>query len=428
MPHDCAGASATTDNGQMIIPWGTDAPIYHRPFATIALIAINVLLFFVIPGDAYDGYVLVVGDGVRPVQWLTNNFLHSGFFHLAGNMIFLWTFGFVVEGKLGWVRFLIIYLLLGVSESAAMQLLLPSEHEVSMLGSSTIVFGLMGMCLVWAPRNEVTCIVWLRFTPMEFDLSILWFAAMYIALDVFTGGLSGILKASITNLSPGVIIALELDHTFGAILGILVGAAMLKLGWVDCENWDIFAVLGRRTGKPKSREPRTRKSRRLVSSEYRTHEKSRSKRKDKGRGAEPSGEDRSGIVLQSLRRHLELGETEAALAVYHKARRSPSGWQPPERDWRDLIEALIEVQAWDASLIVMRDYIRELAEPSPRVRLKLAQILMQKQGRPQQALKVLGQIRDGSLPANLESIRQQLLRHAEAMREDGPLELDEDLL
>jgi membrane associated rhomboid family serine protease len=411
----------------MIIPWGTDAPIYHRPFATFALLAINVLLFFVVPGDAYEDYVLVLGDGVHPVQWLTNNFLHSGIFHLAGNMIFLWTFGLVVEGKLGWLRFLAVYLFLGVVESAAMQLLVPSEQEVSMLGSSTILFGLMGMCLVWAPRNEVTCIVWLRFTPMEFDLSILWFAVIYIALEVFSGGLSGVLRASLTNLSTGVIIAIELDHVFGAVLGILVGAAMLKLGWVDCENWDLFAVLERRTGKPRSREPKTKRSRRLVSSEYRPGERRRGKTK-KGRGDDQSIEDRSAAMVRAMRGHLELRETEAALSVYHKARRSSSGWQPPERDWRDLIEALLAVPSWDDAVIVMRDYLRELAEPSPRVRLKLAQVLIQKLGRPQQALKILGQIAAGSLPENLESIRQQLLRHAEAVREEGPLELDEDFV
>jgi hypothetical protein len=283
------------------------------------------------------------------------------------------------------------------------------------------------MCLVWAPRNEVTCIVWLRFTPMEFDLSILWFAALYIALDVFSGGLSGVLRASLSSLSPGVIVAMELDHTFGAVLGILVGAAMLKLGWVDCENWDLFAVLERRTGRPKGHETKTRTSKRRLDSVYRTPEKPRAK-KDKGRGEPRSLEDPSAVALRALRRHLEQGETEVAMAVYQKARRSPTGWRPPEREWRDLIEALLENHSWDDAVLVMRDYLRELPEPSPRVHLKLAQILIQKQGRPQQALKILGRIPEGSLPENLETMRAQLSRHAEAMREEGPLELDEDVV
>jgi membrane associated rhomboid family serine protease len=413
----------------MIIPWGTDAPLYHRPFVTIVLMVFNVGIYLWLPEDDYEDFVLMLGDGVHPVQWLTNNFLHAGIIHLVGNMIFLWTFGLVVEGKLGWSRFLLVYLGLGVLDSAAMQVLVPSEHEIALRGSSTIVFGLMGMCLVWAPRNEVTCIIWLRFTPIELDLSILWFAAMYIALDVLDSGLAGMVRAGFTSLTGLEILAMALDHTIGALLGIAIGIVMLKLDWVDCENWDIFAALERRLGKPKRHLTRTSKADRLVSSEYRAGEKRRSRKKEKGRDAEPASvEDRSAAMLRRLRQHLELGETEAALAAYQKARRSPMGWQPPERDWRDLIEALLEMQSWDDSVGVMRDYLSELPEPLPRVRLKLAQILIHRQGRPQQALKVLGKIPEGSLPVNLETIRLQLTRRAEAMREEGPLELDEDIV
>ena len=76
---------------------------------------------------------------------------------------------------------------------------------------------------------------------------------------------------------------------------------------------------------------------------------------------------------------------------------------------------------------MMRDYVRNQPEPSPRIRLKLAQILIQKLGRPVQGLRILGQFPDGSLPASLETIRRQLARQAEAIQEDGPLELEEDL-
>jgi membrane associated rhomboid family serine protease len=203
----------------MIIPWGTDAPIYHRPIATITLIVLNVATFFLVPSGARQDWALVLGDGVHPLQWLTNLFLHTGFFHLAGNMVFLWTFGFVVEGKIGWLAFMLVYLSLGVIESAAMQLLVSSEHSLAMMGASTVIFGLLAICLVWAPRNEVTCILWLRFTPMEVDLSILWFAVLYILLDVLTSGMSGVVMANLTDRSTGVIVALALDHTFGAILG-----------------------------------------------------------------------------------------------------------------------------------------------------------------------------------------------------------------
>src|SRR5262245_50368908 len=128
----------------MFIPYGTDAPIYHWPFATVGLIVVNVVLFFAVPvfqpppsttitieepegdldpdmaldGDSHhdeatkkilsalspswysrQGLSLWLGQGLHPSQWLTHNFLHAGLIHLIGNMIFLWAYGIVVEGK-----------------------------------------------------------------------------------------------------------------------------------------------------------------------------------------------------------------------------------------------------------------------------------------------------------------------------------------
>ncbi len=128
-----------------------------------------------------------------------------------------------------------------------------------------------------------------------------------------------------------------------------------------------------------------------------------------------------------LRQHLDLGEVEAALAVYRKWSRSASGWQPTERDCRDLIEALLEEDRWDDAVLVMRDYVSKQAEPSPRVRLKLAQILIQKLNRPIQGLKVLGQFPEGTLPESLETLRSRLALQAEAMQEEAPHELEDEL-
>src|SRR5438270_3458805 len=103
----------------IIVPTGTDAPIYHWPYATVAMILINIAVFFAIPPGSndpvmdendeviehvltnFDRYSLALGNGLHPVQWLTHNFLHLSFLHLAGNLLFLWAFGIVVEGKLG---------------------------------------------------------------------------------------------------------------------------------------------------------------------------------------------------------------------------------------------------------------------------------------------------------------------------------------
>jgi membrane associated rhomboid family serine protease len=87
----------------MLIPYSTDAPIYHWPITTVLLIAVIVLAFCgeVANPDQVSAFILAFGDGLHPLQWLTCNFMHADFFHIAGNMVFLWCFGLIVEGKLG---------------------------------------------------------------------------------------------------------------------------------------------------------------------------------------------------------------------------------------------------------------------------------------------------------------------------------------
>src|SRR5262249_35219685 len=151
---------------------------------------------------------------------------------------------------------------------------------------------------------------------------------------------------------------------------------------------------------------RLRRARPRVSTEFAPRAPTRSKRrKDRGRAPQVrSIEDAAAAALRVMRQHLELGEVEAALAGHPKASRSLPGWKPPEPDWRTLIEALLDQGFWNDAVLVMRDYVLKLSDPSPRVRLKLAQILIQKLNRPLQALKVLDQLADGSLPASLDSI------------------------
>jgi hypothetical protein len=72
----------------------------------------------------------------------------------------------------------------------------------------------------------------------------------------------------------------------------------------------------------------------------------------------------------------------------------------------------------------MEDYLRRSSRPSPRVRLRLAQVLVKESQRPAHALKVLDGISAGSLPANLEAAARQVRQQAERMREEGVLELE----
>jgi hypothetical protein len=159
------------------------------------------------------------------------------------------------------------------------------------------------------------------------------------------------------------------------------------------------------------------------------HDPPRKKDNERKSGPRPvtSIEDKPAAALRAMRLHLELGEIEAALGVYKNSRGRLSGWQPQESDWIDLIQALTDQDYWGEAAHVMRDYMQTVPEPSPRVQLKLAQVLIQKLSRPTQGLSVLQAIPPGALSEKLDRIRNQLAEQAEHMREEGDLELRDEL-
>src|SRR5579862_4155845 len=93
---------------------------------------------------AAEPWALQFGQGLHPLQWITNNFLHADILHLVGNMFFLWGFGLVVEGKLGWWRFLLLYLTMGAIYGFIIQAVMLGAHGAA-LGASGVIFGLMAI-------------------------------------------------------------------------------------------------------------------------------------------------------------------------------------------------------------------------------------------------------------------------------------------
>ena len=88
--------------------------------------------------------------------------------------------GFIVEGKLGWRRFVRLYLSLGLIDSVLTQLIM---LPASAVGASSAIMGLMAICLVWAPRNELSLAFWFLFRLFLFEVSIFADAMFYIAWE-----------------------------------------------------------------------------------------------------------------------------------------------------------------------------------------------------------------------------------------------------
>lgn len=391
----------------MIIPWGTDAPIYHRPVATIGLIVVNVLIFVAFPSQLHEDWMLELGAGIHPLQWLSNIFMHLGFGHLIGNMIFLWAFGIIVEGKLGALGFLAVYLAMGVGESALFQVLARPEEVRYMLGASGAIFGLMALCLLWAPRNDLHCIVFFRIFPSDWEVPIIWFAGFYIAWDV--------LGASAGSFA----VSTALIHAGGAAAGAFAGLLLLKFDLVDCEGWDLISLIRKRHGLATS-------SKRLPRGSFTR----KTKKRPKGSPSKPkkSDDERALYALNMLGAHLDADEVEAALAVYKTTRRKIRGWRPPDSDRLRLIKALLHQKAWEDVVGVTRAYLDESQLPSPKIRLRMAEVLIRRLDKPAAGLRVLEEVADADLTPPLVQVRDRLVAMAERMREEGTLEIDEEIM
>ena len=225
------------------LPVGTDAPIYHFPYTTIGLIAANCACFAVTgcgDPDLTEPWLLHFGT-INPLEWLTNMFAHAGFAHIIGNMIFLWTFGLVVEGKLGWKRMLGTYLAIGLVQSALIQGLMFFFPGGGALGASSAIYGLMAICLVWAPRNELSVFyffwIWFVVRAGTGGVQFMFVALYYIGWDFLTFSLTG------GSMGTSAL------HLSGAVVGFGVGVLYLKKEWVDCEKWDLFRVLSGNYGR-----------------------------------------------------------------------------------------------------------------------------------------------------------------------------------
>lgn len=417
----------------MIIPWATDAPIYHRPWATLLMMAVMVGAFAVqvqLDEEVVESYMLSHGDGLHPVQWITSNFMHADIFHLVGNMIFLWAFALVVEGKVGFFPFLAIFVGVGAIEAAALQALaLGREEVVYSLGASGAIYGLIAMALVWAPKNDLSCIMFWRFRILTFDMPIMGFAGLYLALQVLGFVLQGGQMSS------------ELLHLAGAVVGFILGTVLLKMDRVDCEKWDLYSVWRGHAGRDR---PKVAKKVKLpvfstdhdapdpadeglgenVRSERGVAKAKGKKAGGKAESVPVGAEARADAAADQMRRAIEEGNAAAALAFHDKARKARPSWRPADADWLGLIQVLSAAKDWDNAVAAMEDYLDRAMKPSDRVRLRLAQVLIREQQRPAHALGVLDAIPGGALAPDLEAARQRLRAQAEQMRDDGVLELD----
>ena len=189
-----------------MIPLSDDSRRPRRfPVVTTLVILANVIVFLMelTGGDAFvRQWSVIPADIVAGKHWitiLTAMFMHAGWLHLIGNMVFLWAFGPEIEDAMGRPRYLIFYLLSGAVASAA-QIAAMRDSTVPNLGASGAIAGVMGAFLITYPRDRIRTLLvfgfFYRVTVIPAALLIgLWFVAQLFSqlgsmADVQTGGVA----------------------------------------------------------------------------------------------------------------------------------------------------------------------------------------------------------------------------------------------
>ncbi len=212
-----------------LIPLSDANPTRRFPIVTVAFIVMNVVAFFAlepgfgtspaaqdyffeneaIPCQLQDNCVAeardartFVPEGLIPDRsfpsflgaLLLSTFLHAGFLHIAGNMLFLWVFGNNIEDYLGKVKFVIFYLAAGLAAGFAHVLgnLEGIPSLVPAVGASGAVSGVMGAYLVLYPRARVNTLVPLVFIWTVIQLSAWVVLGLYFVLQFFTSPDAGV--------------------------------------------------------------------------------------------------------------------------------------------------------------------------------------------------------------------------------------------
>ena len=174
------------------------------PFVTYILIVLNVLFFLVelIGGDdfimkwAFVPSRFLANPGAEFLTLFTSMFMHGGWLHLGGNMLYLWIFGDNIEDRFGHVIFLIFYVLCGLAATAA-QLVFSLNSNIPNLGASGAIAGVLGAYIVLFPKARVSVLQGQRVIPVSALIVIgLWFILQLfssigsIASTVDTGGVA----------------------------------------------------------------------------------------------------------------------------------------------------------------------------------------------------------------------------------------------
>ena len=188
-----------------MLPFKDNIPTERFPVITVLLIAVNIAVFFyelsleaagrldgfltqygMIPYEITHGVSLVPRGFPVFLTLVTSMFLHGGWLHIGGNMLYLWIFGNNVEDSMGRVRFVVFYLGCGLIAGLA-QIAVGPASLVPNIGASGAIAGVLGGYLLLFPRAKVTTLVFLVVFITVVQLPAVVVLLFWFLLQLFNG-------------------------------------------------------------------------------------------------------------------------------------------------------------------------------------------------------------------------------------------------
>ena len=177
---------------RLVIPLRDVVPSRTVPVVTIAIIVLNSLVWIVelgLPRRELVDFMMIYGMVPAVFNWpsvVTSMFVHGGWLHVLGNMLYLWIFGDNVEDRLGHGRYLLFYLLCGTAAALA-QLASSPDSMVPTVGASGAIAGVMGAYFVLYPHSRVLTLVPLFIVWQLIEVPAILFLGIWFVMQLFSG-------------------------------------------------------------------------------------------------------------------------------------------------------------------------------------------------------------------------------------------------
>ena len=175
-----------------MIPLRDVIPSRTIPFFTITFIVLNAVAFLFelsLPERTLERFIFtygVVPARLDPLTIVTSMFLHAGWMHFLGNMLYLWIFGDNVEDRLGHARFVVFYLLCGAAAALAHVWINP-DSAIPTVGASGAIAGVMGAYFVLYPHSRVLALVPLFIIWEIVEVPAIFFLGIWFLMQFFSG-------------------------------------------------------------------------------------------------------------------------------------------------------------------------------------------------------------------------------------------------